>query len=247
MNNEITSTEVVRLLTALKGVYTFKELSEYLRIPSQTLWRYTKYLNVPEKNTAKKILLEIERNNLIYDAFENVININRYGYIETWRINKNIHLLNLFGYLIYRYLKEKNMKINAIIPISIDGIPLATVVSNWISASLYIPYSEAYLTMDRWRFREYLKNGENKMRRIYLPRGIFKRNDKVLMIDIVLEDASIINALYELIEGEDAIPWGVVVALSKNSEWLNDIEYPIEKKIIHIIPMLSKNKKIKRR
>jgi len=245
MNNEVTPTEVVRLLTALKGLYTFKDLSEYLKIPTQVLWRYTKYLNVPEKTTAKKILLEIERSNLLYNAFDKIIAINRYGYIETWRINKNIHLLNLFGYLVFRYLKEKNVKIDAIIPLSIDGIPFATIVSNWTTASLYIPYPEAYLTMDRWKSKEYLKDGEERMRRIYLPKGIFRKDDKVLMVDLVLEDASVVNAMYELIEAEDATPWGVIVALSKNDKWLENIIYPIEKKIVYTIPKTQIERKIR--
>lgn len=232
----MTPTEVVKLLIALKGVYTFKSLSRYLKIPPQVIWRYTKYLNVPEKNTSRKILIEIEKNNLLYNALENVTNINRYGYIETWRINRNIHLLNLLSYLIYRYLKEKNAKINTVIPLSVDGIPLATVLSNWISAYLYIPYQEAYLTMDKWKSKEYIRSGDDKMRRIYLPRGIFKRGDNVLLTDLVLEDASIVNALYELIDGEDAIPWGIVVALSRSGLWLKDIEYPMEKKIILLLP-----------
>ena len=57
MSSEVTPIEAIRLLTALKGLYTFKDLSEYLKIPIQALWRYTKYLNIPEKATAKKILL----------------------------------------------------------------------------------------------------------------------------------------------------------------------------------------------
>ncbi len=97
--------------------------------------------------------------------------------------------------------------------------------------------------MDRWKSKEYLKNCDEKMRRIYLPREIFKRDDNVLLIDIMLEDASIANALYELIEGEDAKPWGIVVALSRSNLWLKDIKYPMEMKIIHLVSASYKKKK----
>lgn len=229
MNKEITPTEVVRLLVALKGIYTFKELEDYLQISSQVLWRYTKYLNIPEKTTAKKILLQIERNKLIQRSFSKAIEFSRYGYIETWKINRNIHLLNIFGYLIHTYIKVHREKINSILSLSIDGVPLATVAANWLESPLYILYHEPYLTMDRWKSREYLKKGEDKMSRIYLPREVFKRSDKILMVDLVIDDASLINALSDLIENNDAIPWGVIAAFSRDNSWINEVVESVRK------------------
>jgi len=216
MSKELTPTEVVRLLCALKGVYTFKELEGYLGISSQVLWRYTKYLNTPEKPTAKEIMLKIEKERLIQKALSRVIELNRYGYIEAWKINKNINLPNLFSYLICRRIKSEG--INPIIPISIDAIPLATILSDWLKIPIYLAYPKAYLTMDRWRSVEYLRKGCDYMERIYLPRGIFKRNDKVLLLDLILSNSNIVDAVCSIIESEDAKPWGLsrLLLLEKN-------------------------------
>ena len=242
MIKEIMPTEVVRLLVALKGIYTFKELEAYLKIPSQVLWRYTKYLNIPEKNTARKILFEIEKNKLIRKSLGKAVEFSRYGYIETWKINRNIHLLNLFGYLIYSHIKAENERINSIISLSTDAIPLATISANWLESPLYILYSKPYLTMDRWKSKEYLKKGDDKMSRVYLPREVFKRDDKILMLDLVMNNASLINSLSEFIEDNDAVSWGVIVALSKDDSWINEVRESLRKNTLILMKIAPEEK-----
>ena len=239
---DISPTEVVRVLTALKGIYTFKELEEYLGISSQVLWRYTRYINIPEKNTAKRIIENIIKNNLIEDSFKRIIQFSRYGYIETWRINRNIHILNLFGYLIYKYIKNKKVKINLIIPLSIDAIPISTIVADWLNTSISILYREPYLTIDKVISKKYLKDGEDKILEVYLPKESFRRNDNILFIDLIVKDVDLINSLAELIKDYEANPWGVTLIMALDEKLIEEIDDSLIKNVYVVIKKIPKSK-----
>lgn len=220
---EIIPANVVRLLSALKGVYTFKELESYLNVPSQLLWRYIKHLSVPERSTAKKIISEIEEHDLVKRAIAKIVEFNKYGFIETWKINRNIHVLNLFAYLIYTYIKSSGDKVDSIVPLTIEGIPIATVLSDWIEKPMYILYTEPYLTMEKRKAKAFIKSGECKMSEVYLPAGAFEKGNKVLLTDLVAPNACVVNSTIELILDMDAVPWGIAIAILDDDNWIKGL------------------------
>ena len=59
---------VLHVLSLLRYAYSLRSLEEALGVPAQVLWRYTRLIAVPEKETARRLLALIGEKRLLEDA-----------------------------------------------------------------------------------------------------------------------------------------------------------------------------------
>ena len=189
---------VVRILNSLKGFYTFKELEEKTGIPFQVLWRYTSLTSIPEKRTAKRIIDKIEEQGLIENIIERVIVKNSHGYIESWRYLYNPRFLGLIGYEAAKFTRGE--KIDAILTFPQEDAPLALVVSEWLGVRVYVGFTYLKLEIEKYLQVAYISLDRGRMVNVYVPRGILRKGDNVLVVRNIAKDWDSLKALLQIVE-----------------------------------------------
>jgi len=144
---------VVKLLTALKGFYTFKELEDKLGLSFHILWRYVSLRSLPEEKTAKMILQRVEEYNPIGSIVSRVIRVNSFGYVETWRYLYNVNFLEIIGYETSKFIGEAKVDIVVVFPE--EDMPLALVISSWLGSRVCVVKTRASLDLGRYRQAQY--------------------------------------------------------------------------------------------
>jgi len=210
---------VVRLLSALKGFFTFKELEKLLGVPLQMLWRYTSLQAVPERTTANRIMQRIEDLRLIEKILDEVIKVNKYGFIETWRYSSNIYVLNILGYLAHEFVA--NDDIDVVLAVSEEALPIATVIADWIKANVCSTSRELCLNIEKYLVDFYPSSTLKRIVPLLVPRDLLSPNTEVLLVDDLVNTGASLNAALRLIRSAHAKPWGVFAVVSLNTGWLS--------------------------
>lgn len=212
---------VIKLLNALKGFYTFKELEEFFNIPRQVLWRYTSLHNVPEKHTIEKIMKKINELKLFERVLDKVIKINGFGFVETWRYTTDVHFLNIVGYMAAKFVG--NAKIDVVFTVSEDGAPLATVISEWLKARTCVAKRELYLNVANYLTESYISETTHKIVSLFIPKEAIPKESSVLIVDDLTNSGRSIEAAIRLTKKARASVWGVLTVISLNDSWLETI------------------------
>lgn len=219
----------VRLLNALKGFYTFKELEEKLHIPYQVLWRYTSQTTYPEKKRAKELLTRIEETKLIDKIFSRIITVNSYGYVETWKYIYNTRFLDLVSYKVIKFLGDA--KISVIISFPEQDAPLAMVLSAWLNSRVCVAREEPRLDATKYLQANYISKDRGKMVTVYIPFNTIKKGETVLLVKNIVKNWQSLRAMQVLAETAGAEIWGAVAVVSVSDEWKENLEKISLKKV----------------
>lgn len=91
-----------RALSLLRYAYSLRSLEETLGVSAQVLWRYTRFMAVPEKETARRLLALIREKRLLEDALRNrLCSTCPMGVVE------EIGLWELAGFIAVQMLRAK--------------------------------------------------------------------------------------------------------------------------------------------
>ncbi len=212
----------IRLLSSLKGFFTFKELEDMLGIPYQVIWRYISLKNTPEKPTARKIISKIEELRLIERAFDRILRTNAYGYVETWRLLTSFKFLDLMGYIISKFVGEEDVNIILAHPSAVS--PLAIISSDWISSKAVSTLDYPGLTVDAFARGSYVSHDKGRIMDVFIPRSSINRGDKIILVKDVLNNLESIDAIMRIIDEVGSELWGIFSIVSVSDKWLDNIK-----------------------
>lgn len=212
----------VKLLRALKSFFTFKELGELLGIPPQALWRYTSLRVVPERATSARIMERIQALGLIDKILDEIVKVNKYGYVETWVYASNVSFLHLAGYLAALFVGDS--KVDIVIAATEDAAPLATVVAEWLGADLCIVKHELDLSIERFFSETYLSRHSGRVATAFIPKDIPMRGRKALVVDNVVTDGEVVRAVARLVEKAGGKVWGFFAVAALGDAWRENLE-----------------------
>jgi len=205
----------VRLLSSLKGFFTLKELESKLGIPYQVIWRYISLKSTPEKTTARKIIERIESLNLIEEALRRNLRVNRYNYIESWRLMSNYKFLELMGYVISSFVGDE--EVNVIVSPQ-GSFPLALIASDWLKAKALSCMEHASLSLESYLRSSYVSLDRGAVVELYVPSQI-EVDDRVILVRDIVKNLESLEAIIDIVNDAGAKLWGVFSVISISDEW----------------------------
>ncbi|MGB9785814.1 MAG: hypothetical protein ACPLRJ_00900 [Infirmifilum uzonense] len=218
--SEESSYVVARLLNGLKEVYTFKELEEFLGIPSQVLWRYTSYSQFPERHTAKKILDAIREKRLVEKALREAL-LRQNEVVEEWRILFNPRILNLVGYVIWKFYS--NLEVDTVLTYPERNAGLAVMAADWLLADVAVASERAYGNWGKLLTASYVSGERGEIVYLHIPKDSIPKDSKVLVVKSIVNDFQSLNALSSLVEQARAQLVGAVAIIALSDKWVETV------------------------
>lgn len=212
----------VRLLRSLKGFFTLKELESMLNIPYQVIWRYISFKNMPERATARKIIMRVEELGLIDKALDRNLVVNSHGYVETWRLLNSFNFLELMGYQVTKFVGGE--EINAVVSYPPSASPLALISSDWLRSKACTSLNHPDLSVESYHRASYVSHDRGGIVDVYLPGSTIRRGDRILLVRDILNNLESIEAILEILDSIGADLWGIFSILSVSDEWKKGVE-----------------------
>lgn len=208
----------MRLLSALKDFYTFKELEEILGIPYQTLWRYTNFLTTPEESTARKLVQIIREKKLIENAFDRsfarIKNLS-----DIWDVVKNIGFLDLVAFEALELLNGE--EVDGVLAFPEEAGILGAIIAHWVRGNICVTTRSVSLgdvIVEPFREDSLLLNF------ISVSRGCIPRKGKVILTTIILYNRELLEAAVAVVKKSGAQPSALISIFAVGNEWERVIE-----------------------
>ncbi len=201
----------IRALKSMVQAYGLKRTSEILKLSPVVISRYTNGRTLPKAERAKE-LLKIFREHYLEDVVRKKLNVSD-GVINIADLLHDIQLLDLISFIIFpKYYKSD---VDKVLTKEVDGIPLATLISRHLGASLVVAKKRKEPGIERFlEVRQTYESGLYTF--IYIPSNHLKQGDNVLIVDDVIRSGSTIRALVKAVRDRKARIAGIftIVALS---------------------------------
>lgn len=208
----------MKLLSALKDFYTFKELEEILGIPYQMLWRYTNFLTTPEEGTAKKLVQVIRERKMIENTFErNFVKVRDLS--DIWTVIKNIGFLDLVAFETLELLNGEN--IDGVLAFPEESGVLGAVIAHWIRGDVCVTTrsvspGEALV--------EYFRDSSLGLNFVAVSKGCIPKKGKVILATLVLNNKDLLEAALTIVKKSGAQPAALVTVFAIGEGWEKSIE-----------------------
>ncbi|MEM3140640.1 MAG: phosphoribosyltransferase family protein [Nitrososphaerota archaeon] len=210
----------VEALTILKRTMPYDHLSSLLKIPPTALSRYVNGHVVPSLETAKAIYSIFKKEYLIREVNSRLV-VDEFGAIDSSQIIHNPTILKHI--VMAEYEKMNSMKIDKVLTLEADGIPVAYQIASMLGREVAVARKVKKLGVrDFIEIKQVFESGT--YRYIYLPKGSIKKGDYVLITDDIVRTGATIKALMSLCKEVKANVSGVftIIALKKINEKLEE-------------------------
>ncbi len=200
----------IRALRSMVQAYGLRRTSEILKLSPVVISRYTNGRTLPKTERAKE-LLKTFKEHYLEDVVRRKLNV-RDGVINIADLLHDIQLLDLISFVIFPKYSEG---VDKVLTKEVDGIPLATLVSRYLGASLVVAKKRKEPGIERFlEVRQTYESGLYTF--IYIPANHLKQGDSVLIVDDILRSGSTIRALVRAVRERNAKVAGIftIVALS---------------------------------
>jgi len=208
----------MRLLSALKDFYTFKELEEILGIPYQMLWRYTNFLTTPEEGTARRLVQIIREKRLIENAFEKSFAKVK-DLSDIWDIVKNIGFLDLVAFEALELLNGE--EVDGVLAFPEEAGILGAVIAHWVRGNICVTTRSVSLGD---AVVEYFREDSLSLNFISVSRGCIPRKGRVVLATILLYNRELLEAAATVVKKSGAQPAALVSIFAVGSGWDRVIE-----------------------
>ncbi len=178
----------VDCLRSMKGVRTFRQLSQELKLPAGVLNRYINGYVLPKQERADQIITVFEKNYLSRILEAAVPKNNKY--IVTADILSQPFLLSVIAHK----AAKKFPKVSKVFTAAVDGIPPAQSIAQLLGVQMvYAKQIQEITTAGHYAS---ISTSEKPIRSpFYIPKNLLKKNDHVLIVDDVIRGGSTFNAL----------------------------------------------------
>jgi len=208
----------MKLLSALKDFYTFKELEEILGIPYQMLWRYTNFLTTPEEGTAKRLIQIIKEKKLVENTFEKNF-MKAKDLSDIWSIVKNIGFLDLVAFETLELLNGEN--IDGVLAFPEESGVLGAVIAHWIRGDVCVTTKSVSLGE---ALVEYFRDSSMELDFIAVSKGCIPKKGRVILATLLLNNKELLEAALTLVKKGGAQPVALVAIFAVDGDWERTIE-----------------------
>jgi adenine/guanine phosphoribosyltransferase-like PRPP-binding protein len=220
----------INLLKTAKKRLTYRELSSKTGLPVTVLSRYVKGHVLPSSSRAKRIWKVLETLAGLEEELRRRIKFDEFGYFDNTSIVFNASLLQQS--VQHAFSRFAGRRITKILTAAVDGIPLATLMSDALGVDLIIAKKTKEVGIHDYFEETFIPGSSDIVMSLYLPRGAIKKGDSVLIVDDVIKTGETQKAMVNLVTKSRADVAGVYILISIGDEWkekLRDLsDFPLE-------------------
>ncbi len=224
----------IELLRSYKKVFKYKDLEAITGLPAPALWRYINMKIMPSTERAQELVRKLTQPQVIDRVLkDNIIEVGDNIY-NLSKVIYNPSLLKIFAYLAYREFHKYN--ITAVATVEVDGIPIAVKVASVLDTNLVIARKKPEFGIKEYYQTSYLARDPPAVVNLFLPASFLSVNDRVLIVDDLLNTGRTSRALIKLIRMAGATPIGLFSIVAVSERWRDLIEGELEK--IYVVKQL---------
>jgi len=219
----------VELLATLKKNYSYKELSAILGLSAPILSRYVRGHVLPSAARSEKFVA-VFREKLLRKVVADQIKISPDGSYDMTRAVIDVGLLKQIAKVVYSEFSPS--RVQKILTMEVDGVPLAVEVANEFNVNVAIAKGERDLGSEEF-YEQRIVYSPDSVKYLYLQKGLIKRGEHILIVDDFVRSGITIDALVKLTEKARARVVGIFTiasmeqSLPKLKEKLN-LNCPVE-------------------
>lgn len=211
----------INLLKTAKKRFTYRELSARTGLPVTVLSRYVKGHVLPSSSRARKIWVTLERIVGLEEELGKRMKFDEFGYFDNTTIVYDTSLLQQA--VQYAFSKFAGRRITKVLTAAVDGIPLATLISEALGVDLVIAKKTKEVGIQDFVEETFIPGDSAMVMSLYVPRGAIRRRDSVLIVDDVIVTGETQRAMINLVAKSRAEVAGVFTLISIGSKWKNKL------------------------
>jgi len=220
----------IEQLKMAKTHYTYRELSEITKLPVTVLSRYVKGHVLPSSSRARELWKILEKIVGLEEELSKRVKFNDRGYFNNTSIISDIAILQQAAQCVfYRFAGRR---ITKVLTAAVDGIPLATIVSEALGVNFVIAKSSKEIGVRNFYEESFIPGDSALIMSLYIPRGIIRRGDSVLIVDDVVKTGETQQALVNLVAKSRAEVAGIFILIAVGDAWKKKLQdsanYPVE-------------------
>jgi len=220
----------IELLKTAKKHYTYRELANRTKLPVTVLSRYVKGHVLLSSSRARRLWQTLEKIVGLEEELRKRIKFDDQGYFDNTSIISDIALLQQAAqYIFYRFAGRR---ITKVLTAAVDGIPLATIISEALGVNLIIAKNSKEVGVRNFYEESYIPGDSAMIMSLYIPRGIIRRGDSVLIVDDVVKSGETHRALVNLVNKCRAEAAGIFALVAIGDAWKEKVnataDFPVE-------------------
>ena len=207
----------IDLLKTTKKRFTYRQLSAKTGLPITVLSRYVKGHVLPSSNRARKIWKMLEQLGGLEQEIRRRIKFNEAGYFDITTILSDTPLMQQA--VQYAFSRFAGRRITKILTAAVDGIPLATLMSYALGVDMIIAKKTKEVGVRDFLEESFIPGNSAMVMSLYIPRGMIKRGDSVLIVDDVIKTGETQRAMINLVNKSRADVSGIFALISIGDSW----------------------------
>ena len=214
----------IELLRTAKGQYTYRDLSSKTGLPVTVLSRYAKGHVLPNAERARLLWRTLTKMVGLHAELRRKIQFNSEGYFNNTEIIGDFNILRQAADHALGVFAGK--RVTKVLTAAVDGIPLATMVSNSLGANLVIAKWTKEVGVPAFLEETYVLRDSGVTMTLYIPRDALKKRDSVLIVDDMMKTGETQSALVNLVRKAKAEVSGIYSLIAVGDEWQKKINLP---------------------
>jgi len=220
----------INLLRTAKKRFTYRELSSKTDLPVTVLSRYVKGHVLPSLNRANKIWKILEELVGLEDELRRRVKFDEFGYFDNTSIVCDTALLQQA--VQYAFSRFAGRRITKILTAAVDGVPLATLMSDALGVNLVMAKNTKEVGIRDFVEETFIPGDSAMVMSLYIPRGLIRSGDSVIIVDDVIKTGETQRALINLVTKSKAEVAGIYALISIGDKWKEKLselsDFPLE-------------------
>jgi len=200
----------VELLATLKKSYSYRELSSTLGLSAPILSRYVRGHVLPSAARSEKFIATF-RDKLLTKMISDQVRVTADGSYDLSAVVSNVGLLRQIAKVVYSEFSL--LRVDKVITMEVDGIPLAVEVAGEFNVNLAVARHERDLGIEDF-LEQKVVYGPSSVKYLYLPRSALTKGEHVLIVDDMVRSGTTIEGITWITEKARAKIVGVFAIAS---------------------------------
>ncbi|MHC1591633.1 MAG: phosphoribosyltransferase family protein, partial [Candidatus Helarchaeales archaeon] len=172
---------------------------------------------LPSTERAEQLINIFEQNFNLQDMVRKVISFDEHGHLNNINLLSNVNLLDLISKHVARIFS--NEKINKVLSVAVDGIPIATLIARELKAELIYAKSRKEVGISRYLEETYAPRSSGVLTTYYLPRKALDKKSRVLIVDDIIRSGLTQKILIRMCNRVNCKVVGLFFIISIGDEW----------------------------
>jgi adenine phosphoribosyltransferase len=177
---------------------------------------------LPSSSRARNIWKTLERVVGLEDELRRRIQFDEFGYFDNTSIVYDSALLQQA--VQHAFSKFAGRRITKILTAAVDGIPLATLISDALGVDQIVAKKTKEVGIRDFVEETFIPGESAMVMSLYIPRGAIRRRDSILIVDDVIVTGETQRAMINLVTKSGAEVAGVFALISIGSKWKNKLK-----------------------